>query len=512
MLTPDKNALRVKQMLEDLEYFVQQHEAYKRKNYSGIHLEFIDYRRHMERMDHPPIILNERPPVVTKEDREQLVKLVRTDVEGDTLNIIPRCGCGFYTGMEYKNQRCPECTDLVTAITEQPIESRVWLRSPKGVAPLINPTFWLLVSRALTTSKFSPLDWLADRTYTGKSVGAAKFEIEQNRLLQAGFKRGYNNFHANFYPYMDKLLNMGYTNRVIADKIRKLLELYGDKFFTDYLPLPNKLVFITEKTSVHVYADSNIKHALEAAVIISSIDENDPTTTLKVKETRAIKVVNCLAGYSSLQFSKTLGGKPGLFRKEILGSRMKWAGRSVISSISGPHHYEEIHLPWGYSIGLLKTHITNKLRKRGWSSSEIETYLVGHNSTYSKLLDDIFKELIAETGLMGIPAILQRNPSLARGSSQCFFITKVKTDVTDVTIGMSVLDLVAPNADYDGDQLNNWIILDRTMYKYLSRLAPHTNVFDLNSARTTSNTTKLQTPIVETIANYIRHGDKRFAA
>lgn len=50
------------------------------------------------------------------------------------------------------------------------------------------------------------------------------------------------------------------------------------------------------------------------------------------------------------------------------------------------------------------------------------------------------------------------------------------------------------------------------MYKYISRLAPHTNVFDLNSVRTTSNTAKLQTPTTETIANYIRHGDARFVA
>lgn len=503
---------RVNQMLSDLSYFLEQLKMYREKKYSGINLEFVDFRHTLESMNPPPLILNDRPPCVTKEDREALVKLIRTDVEGDTLNIVPRCGCGYRTGVEWKNTRCPECTDLVTAITEQPIESRVWLRSPTGVAPLINPTFWLILSRAFTTSKFSPLEWLADRNYIGKDVNTAKFVAESQRLIDAGFQRGYNNLYENFPEYMSKLMAMGYTNREVAEKLRTLLEKYGHLVYSEYLPLPNKIVFLTEKTSVHIYADSNIKHALEAAVIISSIDESDPNLTLRVKETRAIKVVTCLAGYARLQFAKTLGGKPGLFRKEILGSRMKWAGRSVIASISGVHNYEELHLPWGYAVGLFKTHLTNKLKRRGWSSVEIDNFLVRHSTKYHPLLDKLFVELIKETELPGIPCILQRNPSLARGSAQCFFITKIKHDVADVTIGMSVLTLVAPNADFDGDSLNNWIVLDKTMYKYISRLAPHTNVFDLNSVRTTSNTAKLQTPTTETIANYIRHGDARFVA
>lgn len=503
---------QVSRMLTDLSWFLDQLNAHREKNYSGISLEFIDFSRTLDAMSPPPLILNDRPPCITKEDREALVKLIRTDVEGDTLNIVPRCGCGHYNSIKYKGLRCPECTDLCVPITEQPIESRVWIRSPKGVAPLMNPTFWLILSKALTTSKFSPLDWLADKNYTGKDVNKGKYLVENQRMIDAGFQRGYNNLHANFPQYMNVLLDMGYTNKLVSEKLRGLLENFGHLVYSDYLPLPNKLVFLTEKTSVHIYADSNIKHALEAAVIVSSIDENDPDMSIKVKETRAIKIINCLAGYAALQFTNTLGGKPGLFRKEILGSRMKWAGRSVISSISGVHDYDEIHLPWGYSIGLFKTHLTNKLRKRGWTSVEIDTFLIRHSTKYHPLIEALFKELMAECDLPGLPCILQRNPSLARGSSQCFFITKVKTDVSDITIGMSVLTLVAPNADFDGDSLNNWILLDYTMYKYVARLAPHTNVFDLNSVRTTSNTVKLQTPTTETIYNYIKHGDERFVA
>lgn len=502
----------VARMLDDLQVFIDNLREYKMKKLSGIHLEFVDFPRLLDSMSPPPIILNDRKPCVTKEDREALVKLIRTDVEGDTLNILPRCGCGATFGMENKNTRCPECTDLVTAITEQPIESRVWIRSPKNVAPLMNPTFWLMLKKAFTVSKFSPLDWLADRTYVGKDVAKAKYQIEESKLIAAGFQRGYNNFYANFPAYITALLEMEYANKLVAPKVRELLERHGHLVFTEHLPLPNKLVFLTEKTSVHVYADSNIKHALEAANIISGIDENDPDVTLRVRENRTIKVMNCLSSYAELQFAKTLGKKEGLYRKEILGTRMMWAGRSVISSIATSHDYDEIHLPWGYSIGLFKTHLTNKLRKRKWSTIEIDNLLVRYSNRYHPLIDALFKELIEECDLPGIPCILQRNPSLARGSSQCFYITKIKTDPSDVTIGMSVLDLVAPNADFDGDSLNNWIILDKEMYRYVSRLAPHTNVFDLNSVRTTSNTVKLQTPITETLYNYILKGDLRWVS
>lgn len=441
---------KVARMLEDLKIFLTKIYDYQALDLQGIHMEFVDYQEELDRMTVRPIILNDRPPVRTKEDRAQLQKLLRTDIEGDTLNIIPSCSCGKYHKVEHKYRVCEVCHTEVRSITEQAIESNIWIRSPKGVAPLMNPTMWLILKQGLSNNKFSVLDWLVDPRYIPKKLSQAKFAEQSAILTEAGFRRGYNNFYEHHAEYLNKLLSMNYANRQTARHLSDMLEMYGHLLFTTHLPVPNKLVFLTEKSHVDIYADSNMRHALEAAQIIAGIDESDPTMTVSKLEYRTVKVVNCLAEYASLQFGNTLGKKEGIHRKEMFGTRMKFAARSVISSITEPHNYDEIHLPWGYAIGMLKTHLSNKLMKMGMTIVEINRFLMDHVNIYHPLIDQLFKELIEETGLGGLPCVLQRNPTLARGSAQCFFISKVKTDPADITIGMSVLVLAAPNADFDG--------------------------------------------------------------
>ena len=93
------------------------------------------------------------------------------------------------------------------------------------------------------------------------------------------------------------------------------------------------------------------------------------------------------------------------------------------------------------------THITNKLLRKGLSPSECEKFLMLHTNKYHPDLDAIFKELIEESPYPGLPIILQRNPSLVRGSAQQFYVTKIKPDPSVNTISLSVLTLAAPNAD-----------------------------------------------------------------
>ncbi len=63
------------------------------------------------------------------------------------------------------------------------------------------------------------------------------------------------------------------------------------------------------------------------------------------------------------------------------------------------------------------------------------------------MLDAIFRELIEESPYMGIPVIFQRNPSLSRASAQLLYVTRVKTNPADNTIGVSTLVISGSNAD-----------------------------------------------------------------
>ena len=97
----------------------------------------------------------------------------------------------------------------------------------------------------------------------------------------------------------------------------------------------------------------------------------------------------------------------------------------------------------------MSAHLISKLLKRGFTPNEALRHIHKHTLKYDLLIDEIFQELISEAG-GSIPILLQRNPSLTRGSIQQLKVTKIKTDPNVNTISLSVLILAAFNADFDG--------------------------------------------------------------
>ncbi len=97
-------------------------------------------------------------------------------------------------------------------------------------------------------------------------------------------------------------------------------------------------------------------------------------------------------------------------------------------------------------------------------------------------------------------------PTLQRGSTQQFRITKVNTNIHENTVAMSVMCLRAPNADFDGDQLNLILILDNELRAATSRLAPHLWVMSPDDPHELSGNLELQGPVVDTVVSWL-HAD-----
>jgi hypothetical protein len=87
------------------------------------------------------------------------------------------------------------------------------------------------------------------------------------------------------------------------------------------------------------------------------------------------------------------------------------------------------------------------MRKYRMTPNECNSFLHTYTNKYNEDLDNLLKELIAESPEGKIPIILQRNPTLVRLSAQHLYITKIKTDPDINTTSMSVLALKGPNAD-----------------------------------------------------------------
>lgn len=473
---------------------------------NGVYLRLVDLNQVFNDLSEPPIIVNDFD-LNSIEEKDRLNDMLYTRYEGDTLDTLPSCDCGHIKGQYNIGVKCGRCLTEVEVVTERTLNSVLWIAAPEGVISLINPELYIILSTKMNYAGGNLLEWICNTSCKLKTDPKRFCE----KYINAGFKRGLNYFITHFDEIIEFLFKIKALNKTSAKSDKDTLKLFIDEnkhlFFPKYLPVPSKLGFITENTPMGTFADTNMALAIDAIRTITSIKGGLAGTTQIVRENRAAKAIKLLSDYYFSFFKESLSAKHGWFRKHIFGSRVHFSFRAVISSISDNHRYDELHLPWALSVALFKAHLTNKLmRKYRMTPNECIEFLYANTNNFHPILDEIFKELIAESPDKSIPVILQRNPTLVRLSAQHLNVTKIKSDPSDNTISMSVLVLKGPNADFDGDALNGMLILDQDMNRKLKRLSPHLGVLDLDKPRSISKNIVLHSPVLATISNWMYDG------
>lgn len=361
------------------------------------------------------------------------------------LSNEPSCECGELKGGYNINTVCKNCRTPVKELFDQELQTLVWMRSPNGVEKLINPMVLTQLSDRFTKSKFNIIEWLCNTDYHP----AINKPEEIAELLALGVKRGYNNFIQNFDAYLEILFSLKNpkVKKGEIEDIQTHLKINRDCCLSWHLPLPNKSLLVIENTQVGIFVDPIVVGAVDAIRTICSIDTSLSSFTLKQKENRTAKTLFILANFCNEVYHDILASKNGLFRKHVFGSRNYFSTRAVISSNTKVHKYDELYISWGAGVTMFKIHLMNKLLKLGYNPNSASALLQKSTYVYHPLIDQLFNELINESPEKGIYCIYGRNPSLTRGSSQRMKITKIKTDVDDPTITMSILAVKGFNAD-----------------------------------------------------------------
>lgn len=412
----------------------------------AISMELVNLELMFRRLKHSPLIINDIMSS-TEQDKAKLRQLIQTRYDSDLLNSVPSCECGKLVGEYSTGVTCPECNTKVKRPFADDLEPLIWVRSPEGVAPLINPMIWIMLTEYFTVSSFSIIQWLADRMYK-PSVKIPKIVEE---LIESGFgqQRGYNQFVADFDNIMEFLFNHKKLNGKNRDNgLYELIRVKRDCIFSSHIPLPNPTMIVIEETNVGTYVDPNMVDALDAIQTIASIDTAAVSYPVHVRENRTIKTIVGLTRFYRTFFKESLGKKHGIFRQHTFGTRAFFSFRAVVTSSTEPHEYDEIHIPWGIGISVFRYHLINKLmNKHGYSLNDSCALLNEKARVYDPLLDKLFEEIIAESPTRGVLTTINRNPSLGRGSIQLVRITKVKKDPKIPTVSFSILIVTPMNAD-----------------------------------------------------------------
>jgi hypothetical protein len=400
--------------------------------------ELVDHDDMFYKLSSEPVIINDIANN-TEDAREELRSRMISRFSSDMISLIPSCLCGAKRGQFSieKDCICEECGTTVGSSIEDDIEPILWFRKPKDVQVLINPVVWIMLKQRFTKSGFNIIQWLCDTSYRP----SVKQPAVVQRLVEAGIQRGYNNFIEHFDTIIDYLFSLKdfRQKKGKVEYLKSFLKDYRSALFSDYLPIPNKCILIIENTNVGIYVDPIIIGAIDAIEMLCSIDTCFYDQNPKIKANRTVKALARLCDFYERFYRTNLAVKSGQFRKHIYGSRTNFSFRAVISSLTGPHDYDEIHVPWGIGLTAFRPHLINKLCRLGMDVNSAAGLLLGHVEKYHPLLDRLLQELISQSRDGRVAVCLQRNPSLMQSSAQRVFISRFKTDPADTTIGLSIL-------------------------------------------------------------------------
>lgn len=469
-------------------------------------LKLINFDTIYHRIKSPKILINHED-IFNTENKEKLDSIILKNYSEDNLSIIPSCNCGDLKGAYYIGEVCHKCGTHVASNLDDNISFLLWVQKPQEVEYFISPQVLnILLNRYKITKPNVQLikyimipNFKFDKRAQKKNMQLLE---KLDFLLAANnIKRGYNSFIQNFFKIIEILETEFIKEKPNPDfNFYEFLVRNKDNIFSSFLPFPNRIIFAMESNELGKFIDKSLLNPINVIRRLTGIDLY--TKPSVVKQSKVANSLIDLSEFYASYMKNVMFSKPGLNRQHIASTRCHFTARAVISSIYGPHDYDEIHIPWSVACTLLREHILNRLYVRKFTYKQATNFLQYHNKIYTPVLDEIFKEIITASG-GGLRCLFNRNPSLHRGSIQSVRVTRIKTDTGDNTISMSYLIGPSFNSDYDGDELNLSLALTEKVLKHLHNFEPHHNILTLGGPNEFSNNIKLPKTIISTLSNWM---------
>jgi len=223
---------------------------------------------------------------------------------------------------------------------------------------------------------------------------------------------------------------------VIPPDLRPMVQLDGGRFATSDLNdlyrrvinRNNRLKRLLELGAPDVIV-RNEKRMLQEAVD-SLIDNSQRGKALSRRGRRELK-----------SLSDMLKGKKGRFRRNLLGKRVDYSGRSVI--VSGPKlEMHQCGLPKKMALELYRPFVISLLEKKGYA-----TNVKGAKRLIERNRPEVWEAL--DEAIKDRPVLLNRAPTLHRLGIQAFEPQLIEGSA----IQLHPLVCPAFNADFDGDQM-----------------------------------------------------------
>jgi hypothetical protein len=463
-------------------------------------------------------------------DLTNLLERLAMKSDGNTLSLIPTCSCGKMTGGYLENSVCRHCNTVVKKPYESDEPSH-YFKAIDETGEFISPIFYYMCNRAFqfafrtkSSTKqtlFNTMRWLSDPNYRPKKDMSPPPYLHE---MASGFPRDYKTLKENLGYYLGYALNYyesqmsgirpKETNHAPKNELKNLINLWNterDKILSNYMPLPNSDLIILEATKSKIY--STQLYGKVSSIVLDFINiYNDYKDEVDVEKKRrlGIKLVSNLTSnmieVMIEMYTDIIDQKSGVLRKNIYGTRENFNFRFVITPLLYGD-YNHVHVPYLTGLTTYRFHVISKLmNSRNFTYKQADKFITENTITYNPIIGEILKELIrdaAEINGVGLPILISRNPTLHRGSYQLVYITVFKEDVSDVTMSLHITIVQPFNADFDGDEMNAYVLLSENFRRLAMSYAPENNVPDSQTVDKVSDLIEIPKPQIATISNFV---------
>ena len=365
------------------------------------------------------------------------------------------CDCGAIEGRFYEGTECPDCGTPVTC-RDTVFAKRGWI--DLGENQIVSPLFFQYFSRVVGPSqlvkilhqrKTLTVDGIARQPEDGgpfDGIGMMAFAERWPEILEHfEAKKKSDPRVAEFARTIRDNPGMVMTSKVpvFSHILRPALVVDKQMIFDEVNNLYNLLI-----SNSNVLREYSPEEATEA---------NVNAVLWRIQE-RANEIFDHVL--------HVLSGKGGYLRGDLLGVRINFSARCVITPLGPGHEQDEVEVPYLAFLELYRFQLTNLLaRMHGVSLARANELWHEAQTKFDRSMYAAMKELIKRGSPdgRGLPTLINRNPTIAFGSILQVRIVDVKKSVSDYTMSVHNGILRLMGGDYDGDVLALIPLLDEDL-------------------------------------------------
>ena len=435
---------------------------------------------------HDKVIINEM--ATSPEDRAIVLARVTTQLDSN-LSLTPSCACGYlkdHLGFGLGITTCPKCHTAVADNMLSTIKPVAFVTVLPHQNTFVQPIFLAHFKSVYNKKGFHTLRYLLDTSYNDKDP-----TIEALNL-----PRGMSAFMENIEQIMMALNTiMPFKKKPAANDLLELYRREKQNIHCKSFYLINRTLVIIDKSPLQIRLQKPILMLID--IVLSLLGLNNRMLSTKAKEVRQGKALYQLVLFYEEYFRDIMGGKHGGIRTQLYNIRGPVSMYAPATSITtNLQHPEEIHLPYTPTLHMFYPHVMGKLLRMGYTYPQATAYIHKHTHLFCPMLHKLLEEILQLDKQKVVEFIVQRFPTLWKGSLPVMAVTKVKMSARDRSVSVSILGVSSLNLDLDGDYT---VVHPRPPYAAFDRLRMKYNMIDLMKVKSISSALILSKPIVTNI-------------